>query len=77
MSSGCAPEAGRSRLPSESRKSRIDLADRARAGDLDLQSDLASRFIHVSQGSLGSFRIGRVDQHGKATSRRDQLTQQF
>jgi hypothetical protein len=43
------------------RKGRIDLAAVTGVEDLDLQPEIACRFLHRSQSGLGSRNIARVD----------------
>jgi hypothetical protein len=55
----------------------IDLPDRPRIEDLDLQSDGASRRFDFPQRSFGIGSVGRIDQHGHARGRGHQLAQQL
>jgi hypothetical protein len=64
-------------LAHDSCEGRIDLAAGVSVEDLDLQPHGASRRFHVSQRRLGSFGIGRIDEHGNARGCGHQLTQKL
>ena len=56
---------------------RINLAAGAGVEDLDLQSDGAGSWFHVSQRGLGIRNVGRIDKHGHASGCGHQLMQEL
>ena len=62
-------EEGVGTIAYEGGEGRLDLAGaRARFEDLNLQSEGARSFRHVSQRGLGGRNIGRIDQHSNPNS---------
>ena len=72
-----ADEEGVGPLAHKIREGRIDLAAGAGVEDLDLQPYGASSRFHVSQCGFGIGGTCRIDEHGHASGRGHQLTQQF
>ena len=70
-------EEGVGTIAYEGGEGRLDLAGaRARFEDLNLQSEGACSFRHVSQRGLGGRNIGRIDQHGNPNRLGHQVAQE-